>query len=274
MKSIDAFITRKSLLYKTGVEYGDYTVNHVEGCSHGCRYPCYAMLMAKRFGKIHDYKEWIIPKIVKNAIELTENEISKYYKKIHCVHFCFTTDPFMYGYPEISDLTIKLMQIINSYSVKCSFLTKGIYPKDLAGLHYGNEFGITIVSLDETFRELYEPGTAPIKERIKSLYYLHKKGIKTWVSIEPYPTPNIIEQDIQKILKKVSFVDKVVFGKLNYNRKVSQFPDYKKFFTELTYSILNYCEQNNKDYHIKKETSKILTNDFKIRSLSSIVECY
>lgn len=26
---------RKSLLYKTGVEYGDYTINHVQGCSHG-----------------------------------------------------------------------------------------------------------------------------------------------------------------------------------------------------------------------------------------------
>lgn len=29
-------ITRKSMLYKTGVEYGDYTMNHVLGCSHGC----------------------------------------------------------------------------------------------------------------------------------------------------------------------------------------------------------------------------------------------
>ena len=35
-------ITRKSMLYKTGVEYGDYTINHVLGCSHGCKYPCYA----------------------------------------------------------------------------------------------------------------------------------------------------------------------------------------------------------------------------------------
>jgi hypothetical protein len=43
-------IQRKSLLYKTGVEYGDYTINHVQGCSHGCKYPCYAFLMSKRFG--------------------------------------------------------------------------------------------------------------------------------------------------------------------------------------------------------------------------------
>lgn len=49
---------RKSILYKTGVEYGDYTMNHVLGCSHGCKYPCYAFLTAKRFGKVTTYEEW------------------------------------------------------------------------------------------------------------------------------------------------------------------------------------------------------------------------
>ena len=47
--------TRKSMLYKTGVEYGDYTINHIHGCAHGCKYPCYAMSMAKRFGKVKTY---------------------------------------------------------------------------------------------------------------------------------------------------------------------------------------------------------------------------
>lgn len=28
-------IKRQSMLYKTGVEYGDYTLNHVQGCAHG-----------------------------------------------------------------------------------------------------------------------------------------------------------------------------------------------------------------------------------------------
>lgn len=50
-------ITRKTMLYKTGVEYGDYTMNHVLGCSHGCKYPCYAFLMKKRFGEVKSYDE-------------------------------------------------------------------------------------------------------------------------------------------------------------------------------------------------------------------------
>ena len=35
-------IERKTLLYHSGVEYSDFCLNHVEGCSHGCKYPCYA----------------------------------------------------------------------------------------------------------------------------------------------------------------------------------------------------------------------------------------
>ena len=89
-------ILRKTLLYKTGVEYGDYSLNHVLGCSHGCKYPCYAMLMAKRFGKVKNYDEWINPKIVINSLELLEREIIKYKKDIKFVHLCFTTDPFIF----------------------------------------------------------------------------------------------------------------------------------------------------------------------------------
>ena len=47
MKKVNNLICRKTLLYKTGVEYGDYTINHIQGCSHGCLYPCYAFMMAK-----------------------------------------------------------------------------------------------------------------------------------------------------------------------------------------------------------------------------------
>ncbi|MCL2321064.1 MAG: hypothetical protein FWC47_03035 [Oscillospiraceae bacterium] len=69
---------RKTLLYKTGVEYGDYTINHVQECSHGCKYPCYAFLMAKRFGKVKSYDEWIKADIVTNAIDLLKKEIPKF----------------------------------------------------------------------------------------------------------------------------------------------------------------------------------------------------
>ena len=78
-----------------------------------------------------------------------------------------------------------------------------------------------IGSLDENFHKEFEPGSASYKDRIDSLKHLYDKGFKTWVSIEPYPTPNIIRQDLMKILEAISFVDKIIFGRLNYNVKSS-----------------------------------------------------
>jgi len=247
-------ISRKSLLYKTAVEYGDYTINHVEGCSHGCLYPCYAQMMAKRFGKVKSYEEWIVPKIVANAVDLLRKEIPKNKDKIKFVHLCFSTDPFMYGYQEISDLSVRLISILNDSDIRCTALSKGILPLELAGLSKNNEFGITLISLDENFRKKYEPYSAPYNERIKSLHNLHKKGLKTWASIEPYPTPNIVKQDFLDVLKAISFVDKIVFGRLNYNPKVTGYPGYKDFYNKLGNTVREFCRRHHKAIHIKEGT--------------------
>lgn len=245
---------RKSLLYKTGVEYGDYTVNHVQGCSHGCMYPCYAFLMAKRFGKVKDYKEWIEPIIVDNAIELLHKELKKQKDKIKSVHLCFTTDPFMYKYDDICNLSLEIIKLINSYNIPCTALTKGLLPKELADFDKNNSYGITLISLNECFRSTMEPGSAPYNERIERLKFLHDNGCKTWVSIEPFPTPNIIEQDFDEILNKISFVDKIIFGRLHYNKKVSEYKEYKEYYNNLANKVIDFCNKNNIEYHIKNKT--------------------
>ena len=245
---------RKSLLYKTGVEYGDYTINHVLGCSHGCLYPCYAFMMARRFGKVKTYEEWCKPVIVENAIELLEHELPKLKNKIKTVHLSFTTDPFMYGYKDICELSINMIKLINSYNIPCTALTKGVLPDELCNLDNRNSYGITLISLNEQFRKEMEPGSAPYKERIASLYKLHKKGCKTWVSIEPYPTPNFIEQDFNEILNAVKFVDKIIFGRLHYNKKVSAYKNYKEYYNNLANQVIEFCTKNKIEYHIKNKT--------------------
>lgn len=247
-------IKRKTMLYKTGVEYGDYTINHVQGCAHGCKFPCYAMMMAKRFGKAKTYEEWCEPKLVENALEILDKEIPKSKDKIRSVHLCFTTDPFMYGHDEISRMSIEIIKKLNAAGIKCTVLTKGILPAELAILSDENEYGITLISLDETFRKEMEPNTAPYQDRIAALRALHDAGCKTWVSIEPYPTPNFIEQDINEILEAISFCDKIIFGRLNYNKKVSEYNGYKNFFNSVAEQVIDYCRINNKKCHIKDGT--------------------
>lgn len=247
-------ITRQTLLYKTGVEYGDYTVNHVQGCAHGCKYPCYAMMMAKRFGKVKTYEDWCEPILVTNALELLDKEIPRLRGKIQSVQLCFSTDPFMLGYPEVSELSLAIIKKLNTAGIKCTTLTKGLLPSELVGYSKENEYGITLVSLDEEFRKRMEPNTALYADRIQALRVLHDAGCKTWVSIEPYPTPNIIEQDFDDILNSVGFVDKIIFGRMHYNKDVTAYKDHKVFFSSLADRVIAFCNARAIAYHIKKGT--------------------
>jgi DNA repair photolyase len=166
----------------------------------------------------------------------------------------------MYEQKEICDLSLKIIEKLNKNGIRCTVLTKGIYPKELADTEkYGknNEYAITLVSLDEKFKKGFEPGAAPYESRIKALKYLHDNGLKTWISMEPYPTPNLVVQDLNKVLNKVYFVDKIIFGKLNYNVKVTNYEDNKDFYEARANEVIDFCEQRKINYHIKYGTQKV-----------------
>lgn len=257
-------IERRTLLYKTNVEYGSWTINHVAGCKHGCKYPCYAYMLSKRFGRVKDFEDWRSPKIISNTLELLEDEIIKYKKQLDFVHLSFMTDPFMYDMdskdliPEIKNLTLKIIDKLNKENIKVTCLTKGFYPDDILDGKFlkDNEYGISLVSLSDKFKRQFEQYSAPYDRRIDSLRKINNEGLKTWVSIEPYPTPNLDEtsNDIERLLDKIAFVDKIVFGKLNYNINVSKFPDNDNFYKMIAEKLIKFCEANNIKYHIKHGT--------------------
>lgn len=251
---VAGYIERKSMLYHTKVEYGDYTMNHVIGCAHGCKYPCYAFLLKKRFGQVKSYENWCQPYLVSNTMMLLDREIPKLRKKIKSVQLCFTTDPFMYGYEEIRDMSLRAIQRLNDDEIKCRVLTKGILPIELANLYKENEYGITLVSLDEAYRRNIEPGAAPYRDRLKALKALHDAGCKTWVSIEPYPTPNVINQDLNDILKEITFTDRIIFGKTNYNKEITAYKEKKSFYNKCAKNVIDFCENNNIECYIKNGT--------------------
>ncbi len=71
---------------------------------------------------------------------------------------------------------------------------------------------------------------------------------------EPYPTPNIFEQDIGPILKMISFVDRIVFGKWNYNSDSSAFAGAKRFYNDAAHEVARFCHENDIECHIKEGT--------------------
>lgn len=265
-------INRKSLLYKTKVEYGNWTINHIIGCKHGCKFPCYAMMMAKKFGWVKDYEDWRKPRIARNALELLEKELPKYKSDIDFVHLCFMSDPFMYDLeknqlvPEVKELTLKIIERINNEGIKVTTLTKGIYPIEILDeKRYlrDNEYGITLVSLNDNFKNQYEPFSAPYKERIESLRRLAQAGLNTWVSMEPYPTPELDKTagNLANVLESIGFVKKIIFGRLNYNRLASYNNNFtsvwrnnEEFYKEMVQEVISFCKKHNIKYHIKAGT--------------------
>jgi hypothetical protein len=104
------------------------------------------------------------------------------------------------------------------------------------------------------FHERFEPYSVTSRRRLNALKRLHDAGLKTWVSIEPYPTPNIVEQNLDDILNEISFIDKIIFGKWNYSPLVNGYETSKKFYTHASDTVIKFCEENDIQYHIKEGT--------------------
>jgi DNA repair photolyase len=161
----------------------------------------------------------------------------------------------MFGQDEIHDLSIEIIDYLNKSGIPCAVLTKGVYPVGrINDPDKINSYGITLVSIDKGFRKKYEPGAAGIEEKISSLKQLHDLGYKTWVSMEPYPTPNIIEQDLLPILERVGFVDRIIFGKMNYNPVATAFAGNAEFYKDHVDKVIGFCKINGIDWYIKDGT--------------------
>lgn len=211
--------------------------------------------------KISGYQEWIEPKLVENALELLEKQLPRFKEMGKPIYMCLATDPFMYGQEEVIDLSLKIIERLNREKMEVITISKGVHPKVLLKKDiYGgnNEYGATIVSLSEDFKKKYEPFAAPINDRIESLKFLHDNSFKTWVSIEPYPTPNIFEQDIEELLEKISFVNRIVFGKWNHSGLAKDFADYKEFYRDCVCKVRDFCKSRGIECYIKEETRELV----------------
>ena len=256
-------ITRTKGLYKTKVEYGNYCLNYLMGCKHQCAY-CYSYKNAFRYKQVEDELEWRDFKIVENILTILDREIPMLKKDIESVHLCFTTDPFMFDsvnnclYPQVQSLTLNIIEKLNQAGLKVTTLTKGLYPLDLVQPCFSrdNEYGITLTSLNLDYKLEWEQYSSPYERRIKSLKRLSLNGKKTWVSIEPYPTPNMVVQDLEEILNKVDFVDKIIFGQMNYVPLAKEFKDREFFYRECVAEVVQFCHERNIAHHIKENTPR------------------
>lgn len=164
------------------------------------------------------------------------------------VFISFGTDPLL---PVNQVETADLANLLFDFGIKVAVLSKmGSLSKAPKVFH-----GATIVSLSKRYKQLYEARAADIGHRIKALRDAHARGEYTWISMEPYPTPSVYDQDLIEILEAVTFVDLIIFGKRNYDTRTSG-PDARSFYKLTVNKFRDYCSSHDIRYHIKSDTLK------------------
>jgi hypothetical protein len=68
-------------------------------------------------------------------------------------------------------MSLAAIRRLNRDSIKCCVLTQGILPIELKELYGDNEYGITLISLDEKYREKME--REPLLAKIGLRHWKH-----------------------------------------------------------------------------------------------------
>lgn len=213
-------------------EYSPLALNIYEGCSHGCTY-CYNLSMPwcdkEKFRQPRP-RYGLIPHLEKDADRL----VSEAQKKglptdPRPILLCFSCDP----YPDQCDtiLTQQALQVLHDRNLCVQVLTKGgmraardfdLYLPDRLGW----KFGTTLHSLSEKTRQTWEPGSAPIEDRLEAIETARSYGIHTFLSVEPVIYPS---ETLEMLREMRDQVDEFRLGKMNHNFPIEKAIDWRDY---------------------------------------------
>lgn len=191
------------------------------GCSHSCWY-CYVKSSdAWKFRYIPKEVQKDIPKfwrdmyIVENNISKLEEIIKKDIKngsknKDKYFHLAFCSDPFPYSknnessYQEITQNTLDLLKMVNSYGYRVELLTKWLIPVEeimKIDTQKLNSYGISVPTVDFDYSDRFEPLTSPIRDRIEAIKKINDAGYNIWINIAPAFLWNLINKKWEIVYK-------------------------------------------------------------------------
>ncbi len=195
-------------------EYGDYAINVYTGCPHRCFY-CFAPSVLRRDKE--KFHTCIAPR--ENIVEETRKQIEREGITGKLIHLCFTCDPYPNGYD--STPTREIIKILKDSGNHVQILTKNGKDamRDFDLLDSNDWFGITYAGYNGNcgnpdYIPPEEKGAGSPHDRIYAVNMAHKKGIKTWVSLEPVLNDLSV---ISLIDLLGGIVDLWKVGKLNYH---------------------------------------------------------
>lgn len=248
------------VLVRSRTAFG-WAINPYNGCIHGCKY-CYGMATTHK-----SYNEWIRVKLRNGLIEKLKEDIRKLKR---AYQFENARDIFLgaitdcYQPPERKfEQTRQVIEVLIESELPFTILTKSnlvLKDIDLLKGYKWCRAGVTITSLDETFRKELEPFTIDYGKRIEVLNVLKSNGISTYLSCEPIMP--VAESDPLPLLQKLrDVVDLFEFGmyisrgEFDYvsEQYLKHYKD-DKFYYDVFSRVIQYCNDNKINYCISSHS--------------------
>jgi DNA repair photolyase len=202
----------KSVLNKSAL--ADYCINPYVGCQHACKY-CYAESYTRRFTKhTETWGDFVDVKI--NAPTVLAPEIKK--KPKGTVYLSSLTDAYQLLERKY-ELTRKLLEILLQHQFPISIQTKSalvLRDLDLIRKFHEREVGFTMTTLNDHIRELFEPTSSSVEEKLQAIKQLKENNVKTYVFFGPI-LPYISDLELEQYFRKVASagIDYIYVDKLN-----------------------------------------------------------
>lgn len=193
-------VQAKSVLSKSNLPVGDYSVNPYVGCTHACKY-CYACFM-KRFtkhsepwGTFLDVKYW---EPIKHPAKYAGKEL----------FFGSVTDPYL-PEEETYGRTRALLEQLQGSGARISIQTKSdlvLRDLDLLRALPNVRVGFSVNTLDENFRAEMDQAVS-IERRLAAMKRLHDEGIRTTCFISPiFPGITNVQEIIGRVKDQCNLV--------------------------------------------------------------------
>lgn len=213
----------KQVIYETkgrAREFNELAINLFRGCGHRCVY-CYGADVTHRDRA--KFQNEPRPRVTVTEIENDAERWARLGEK-RPVLLCFVCDPYQ-PIEAVTQITRKAILLLHSYGLNVIILTKGGFRslRDFDLLTPKDAYATTLTLLHTDDSLKWEPGAAPPDERVYCLKEAHRRGIPTWVSLEPVIDPGTAKE-IVKLTHKVAGHYKV--GPINYVEKLP--PDFRK----------------------------------------------
>ena len=188
------------------------------------------------------------PKPRRDVLLQLDRDAAKLHGDEREILLSFMSDP--YHSDGAAMVTRQALLILERHGLRVQILTKGgkrsIGDFDILARN-GWKFGSTIIFRNEKLREEWEPGAAPIGERIETVREANRRGTFTWVSVEPV----VDAAEALAVMRELrDAVDLWKVGKLNHDKEREAAIDWKQFLYD-TEEILA-----EKNFIVKKDLEK------------------